>query len=511
MVELVARADVDRPANVVHLRELRTAKVSFPAAQGAARAWRATLERHLPAAYDAPLDGLEEALAIARTEKPRRQAVRNPPPDLVFRTSPAMLVYVDGAPQLRPVEGTALTRIVNTRPLLVHDARRARYDLRLLDGWLEAPSLDGPWAVAAPRPELDAALAWAAKQPGIDLLEVKPAPEQAPASGERVPPPTLAAGTSPDVVVATRPTELIVTEGPPQLEAIPDTNLLYWKNTSSDVLVDSATGLTYVLAAGRWFRAGATSGPWTFVDPKQLPPDFGRIRPDHPKATVLAAVSGTAQAKEAVLANAVPQTATVKRAEATFTPAFDEGTPRLERIEGTPLSYVANSPAPIIMVAPTSWYAVRDGVWFTAPSANGARVRSVERARRPARPASGARRDGLGRAGAPGAAGAARRRSVRRAAGAGVGAAGSARGLAAQARARREAQPQGGPARRRARRAPPPALRMMTRHGGRRQLARGRSARTSRTFSASAAAVNGFGMKRAPRGSAPRRTNASSV
>src|SRR4030095_15873382 len=36
-----------------------------------------------------------------------------------------------------------------------------------------------------------------------------------------------------------------------------------------------------------------------------------------------------------------------------------------------PLSYVFNSPSPIIMVSPSEWYAVQSGVWFTSTSATG--------------------------------------------------------------------------------------------------------------------------------------------
>jgi hypothetical protein len=125
-----------------------------------------------------------------------------------------------------------------------------------------------------------------------------------------------------------------------------------------------------VLAAGRWFRAPSAAGPWTWVDPQSLPSDFSRIPPGHAREAVLASIPGTPQAKEAVVANQVPQTAAVKVREARFEASYD-GPPKLEPIDGTLLHYVPNSPVPIIEVAPDQWFAVRDGVWFTAPSANG--------------------------------------------------------------------------------------------------------------------------------------------
>src|SRR5262249_57750683 len=43
----------------------------------------------------------------------------------------------------------------------------------------------------------------------------------------------------------------------------------------------------------------------------------------------------------------------------------------MRSISDTPLSYVFNSPSPIIRVSPTEWYAVQQGVWFTSTSALG--------------------------------------------------------------------------------------------------------------------------------------------
>ena len=40
-------------------------------------------------------------------------------------------------------------------------------------------------------------------------------------------------------------------------------------------------------------------------------------------------------------------------------------------IPDSQLSYVFNSPSPIIMVSPSEWYAVQSGVWFTSTVATG--------------------------------------------------------------------------------------------------------------------------------------------
>ena len=84
---------------------------------------------------------------------------------------PSLLVYIDGQPQYVPVEGTNLTRVVNTRVLLLQDPTGKLY-LHLLDGYLEAGTLSGPWSVAK-TPPADAAKAEAAARElrQVDLLE----------------------------------------------------------------------------------------------------------------------------------------------------------------------------------------------------------------------------------------------------------------------------------------------------------------------------------------------------
>ena len=85
---------------------------------------------------------------------------------------------------------------------------------------------------------------------------------------------------------------------------------------------------------------------------------------------MLATVPGTPAAKEAVIANSIPQTAEVKRDEAKFEPQYD-GDPRFDSVPDTSLQYAVNSPTPVVRVDPTTYYAVQGGVWFTGGSAFG--------------------------------------------------------------------------------------------------------------------------------------------
>jgi len=85
---------------------------------------------------------------------------------------------------------------------------------------------------------------------------------------------------------------------------------------------------------------------------------------------VLASIPGTPQAQEAVIANSIPQTATVNRSAAHFTATYD-GSPRFVPITGTSLQYAVNSPTPIIRVDKRTYYSLYNAVWFVAPAPTG--------------------------------------------------------------------------------------------------------------------------------------------
>ena len=71
-----------------------------------------------------------------------------------------------------------------------------------------------------------------------------------------------------------------------------------------------------------------------------LPPDFAQIPPTSLAGAVLPTVAGTPQAQEAVIANSIPQTATVPLANGpTFTPSFD-GPPQFAADSRHAVSYV---------------------------------------------------------------------------------------------------------------------------------------------------------------------------
>jgi hypothetical protein len=170
--------------------------------------------------------------------------------------------------------------------------------------------------------------------------------------------------------VSTQPAELLQTQGEPQVASIEGTNLIYVTNTDNDIFVHTPSQEHYILLSGRWFKAQSMLGPWQYVSGEKLPADFANIPATHAKAAVLVSVPGTPQAKEALIANAIPQTATITRSAASLNVTFD-GSPQFKPIESTTLMYATNTSIPVIRVDARSYYAVQNGVWFAATSAIG--------------------------------------------------------------------------------------------------------------------------------------------
>ena len=260
---------------------------------------------------------------------------------------------IDGTPQLKDMAGFDLLRVINTRALILQDKATRRYYLFVAGHWMETSAIEGPWIEASVRPSaLEEAKQQAVANGQVDLVEGAEA----------------AHGRVPVVFVSTGPAELVQTDGPPQYSPIARTQLLYVTNSPNRLFVDLQTQQYYLLLSGRWYRASSLNqSVWEYVPGASLPTDFAMIPDNHPTESVRASVPGTAQAQEAVIANSVPQVATVKRAAAKLEITYD-GQPQFQPIEGTPLQYAVNSPLPVIRVDAESFYAVDNGVWFVSNS-----------------------------------------------------------------------------------------------------------------------------------------------
>jgi hypothetical protein len=147
--------------------------------------------------------------------------------------------------------------------------------------------------------------------------------------------------------------------------------LSYAENTTGHLFRHNGENSYYVLISGRWFRSAGLSGPWAFAPYGKLPQDFAKIPDDSPKENVKASIPDTPQANEAVIANSIPQMATVNRKNAALNPPQFDGEPQYKPLEQTPLQYVVNTSTPIIRVDEKTFYAVENGVWFKASAPKG--------------------------------------------------------------------------------------------------------------------------------------------
>jgi hypothetical protein len=360
VLHLTASTNVDKTQGLVSLHDVNITSVDFPSDPKQASAYKKIID-------DAGV--LTSVLAVGRLQAgikateasrdPSRKSVQNPVPNIIVSSAPAVLVLIDGEPKLRPVAGTTLSRVINTRALMLSDGKL--YYLYLANRWVQSTTLQGAWsAVTSPQPDLDRARetvesAGLVEQGDVDLLQNATSD----ATGNVV------------VHVSTTPAELIQTTGAAQVAPIRGTNLWYVTNTSQDLFLMQPTHQYYVVLSGRWYRAASLNGPWQFVASNELPSDFARIPAGSPKANVLASIPGTTQAKEALIANQIPQTATVSRTDGPTLDVDYDGPPKFAPIEQTSLSYATNTGTPVIETSPTAYYAVKDGVWFTASSPTG--------------------------------------------------------------------------------------------------------------------------------------------
>jgi hypothetical protein len=352
-VSMRARTEVDKESRLVSFEDIEITDASFPSSPSL----RGTLMKAVreSAAYwprTVSLDRLLADLDITQSEvKTESIALKNDPPEIIWSKSPAALILIDSQPVYRPVPGTRYSRVVNTPALLLFDSAAGTF---YLDGggcwWMTATSLNGPWTAATNPPgELDAI-----KQQFTKDEEKEPGTKASPASS-----------APPAVYVSTAPAELVTTQGEPVYSPIPNTNLLYVRNSGNDIFMEVKSQQYYLLLAGRWFMAKSLNGPWAWMPGERSPGDFKRISPTGPKGNVLASVPGTEQAREAVIANQIPETATVRRSEAKLEVSYF-GDPAFEPIEGTTLGYAVNTSSEVIR-ADGGYYSALHGVWFVAP------------------------------------------------------------------------------------------------------------------------------------------------
>jgi hypothetical protein len=351
-----AATDTSFADRTVRVHDVRLADIQFPGLSAAAV--KTSFSKVQEVVPKERVFGLDEVLAYVQLGQERAAAAKSAPvvqepPIILVSETLAVLVLFDGDPLWAPIEGTGLRFALNTNWDLFEDGPSMRLFLLYDDAWLAAPSLEGPWAPAGALPA------------GFKKL---PSDDNWKAARDNQPGRKLKAVQVPAVRVATEPAELILLKGAPKLAAIDGTGLSWVTNSENDLFFDSVDSQFYFLVSGRWFRAAKLEGPWKGTS-GELPADFAAIPVDHPRARVRPSVPGTPEAEEAILLAQVPRRADVKRAGTTVDVTY-AGDPEWKPIEGTSMSYAANTSFDVIRIGDL-YYACFQGVWFMSTSATG--------------------------------------------------------------------------------------------------------------------------------------------
>lgn len=363
MVWITAKTKVDPSSRRVSFTQVRITKSSFPSDTELSASVLKTLRQNQSRVLKpVALDSLQSNFAIEKVESENKQIpLRNGPPKIVVKRSPTLLVLVDGAPVLRDAGVPKLMRVINTRALILFDSEKGRYFFYMGDHWMDALTLQGPWIETdQPSPRLEDAKKIAVAQKQVDLLNEPDSPLMK----------QLAQHIIPEIYVSTEPTEILETEGKPQLKSISGTSLLFVSNSEQDIFLNQTDQAYYVLLSGRWYKSKSLEGPWRYIAANQLPKDFAKIPETHRRGSVLASVPGTQQAGEAKISNDLPQTARVDRNQASIEVKYD-GDPHFVPIEETSLQYAENSKTPVIKVDSHLYFALQSGVWFVASEPQG--------------------------------------------------------------------------------------------------------------------------------------------
>lgn len=339
--------DTDRSANTVVIKNLKVLKVGWPESKDEGEQEFTTFvnDKLKSTTFTASLSKLTASLATSKQVKQSLDNIKNEPPVILFRNKLAVLLTYDGEPIFRNIEKTHYQRAINT-PFAVVKVNASKYFLTSGDFWYQSSSALGPWILT--------------DYPPADLVAMMPKDDNAAKEVSL---------TSPEIVTTIKSTELVVSSGKPEWTSLVGGKLLYVKNTETPWLRELASGDLYLLLSGRWFKSKSEQGPWAFVRADKLPKSFQDIPPESEIGGLRSSVAGTEEAEQAVLDAQIPQTAAIKRDEAKLSVSY-HGKPEFKNIRGTDVAYAVNTGAQVLRIK-GHYYAVDNGVWFEADSADG--------------------------------------------------------------------------------------------------------------------------------------------
>jgi len=351
-----AKLITDLDSRTVLLEKMNITQTHFPEVDPEkVEQFKNTLEKEIEDKnVDMSLDRLLASLDLAEINREMSTRINNDSPDIYFRTEPAMLIIIDGDPIMQKTDEDEIEAVVNTPYFIVKDTKTGKYYIKGAKWWYESDNINGSWEVISKPPKKIRKLAdQAIDDEGIKEDSV-----------------IMSMDTPPEIIITTKPSELIQTDGNPDYGTIDGTQLLYVKNSESDILMNIDSQEHYLVLAGRWYTSRSlTDGSWKFTEPEDLPEDFTNIPTESDIGNVRTSVPGTDEANMALLEQTIPQTATIDRETATIDVQYD-GDPSFESIEGTNMSYAVNTDKQVLLIDGI-FYCVDNGIWFESKSAKG--------------------------------------------------------------------------------------------------------------------------------------------
>jgi len=205
-VWIEAKLDTNRDTRTAVIRDIEISDVRFADASDAetgalAEFIETKLENSsIPISVDQLLADLDAAEGAGQAD------LQHTPPKMILSTEPAMLVSIDGEPVFQGIDNTHYERVVNS-PFLIVRGGLVYYLYVGSNAWFEASDAAGPWRIAASVPQDVKGFVEPAEDDGIDLSNTK-------------------------IIIATEPTELLVSDGPPMWAPVEGMDLCQRKGTT---------------------------------------------------------------------------------------------------------------------------------------------------------------------------------------------------------------------------------------------------------------------------------------
>jgi hypothetical protein len=308
------------------------------------------------------INELTSTLTSTRAAVRSSSGINNDPPEIIFTKHNSMLLIFDGDPVFKETGIPGINRAINTPFLVLQDLTNNSFYLNGGDYWYITTDPVRAYWKNIPNPPANIAMYFDELKKQVDYsggASQNASPNQSTGNLTGIP----------EIIVRTRPCELIQSNGEPQWAPIQGTQLLYLTNTDDNIFMTIEQNQFYMLISGRWYWSYALTGPWSYIDSDKLPPDFTRIPVGSVKDIVLASVAGTDAAKDAVMDAQIPQTAAVDRKTAQCIVEYD-GDPKFEKIHGTDIARAVNTSSTVLLFQDI-FYVCDNAVWFTGPTPNG--------------------------------------------------------------------------------------------------------------------------------------------